>query len=69
MATLIVVAMVFGVGYLLSIRLHPFTNCRACKGGSRHRGAIYSRAYRVCRRCKGSGRRLRFGALLLGRDQ
>jgi hypothetical protein len=69
MATLIVVATVFAVGYLLSIRLHPFTNCRACKGGSRHRGAIYSYAYRACRRCKGSGRKLRFGAQLLGHNQ
>jgi hypothetical protein len=69
MGTLIVVAAVFAVGYLLSISLHPFTNCRACKGGSRHRGAIYSYAYRACRRCEGSGRQLRFGAQLLGRNQ
>jgi hypothetical protein len=69
MATLIVVATVFAVGYLLSLRLHPFTNCRACKGGRRHRAAIYSYAYRACRRCKGSGRMLRFGAQLLGRNQ
>jgi hypothetical protein len=69
MAALIVVATVFAVGYLVSIRLHPFTNCPACKGGSRHRGAIYSYAYRVCRRCKGTGRRLRFGAQLLGHNE
>jgi DnaJ-class molecular chaperone len=68
-AALIVVAAVFAVGYLLSIRLHPFTNCRACKGGSRQRGAIYRHGYRTCRRCKGSGRKLRFGAQLRGPNQ
>jgi hypothetical protein len=68
MTTLIVLALVLAVGYLFSIKAHPFTACRVCKGGSRHRGAFYTYAYRPCRRCKGSGRKLRLGAQLLGRD-
>jgi DnaJ-class molecular chaperone len=67
MTVLLVVATVLAVGYLISIRLHPLTNCRRCKGTNKHWGAIYRHAYRRCRRCKGTGRKLRFGAQVLGR--
>ena len=69
MAILVAVAVVLVIGYLISIRVHPFTNCGRCNGGSRHKGAIYSYAYRPCRRCKGSGRKKRFGGKVLGPSQ
>ncbi|MGH3481195.1 MAG: hypothetical protein ACRDQD_30785 [Nocardioidaceae bacterium] len=68
MTVLLVLVVVALVGYLISIRVHPFTNCRRCNGGSRHKGAFYSYAYRPCRRCKGSGRKRRLGAQVLGRS-
>jgi DnaJ-class molecular chaperone len=69
MVTIAVVLTIFAVGYLFSIRAHPYTACRFCKGGSRHRAAIFSYSYRPCRHCKGSGRKRRFGAQLLGHGQ
>lgn len=68
MTVLLVIAVVFVVGYVISIKRHPFTNCRWCKGGSRHKGAVWSYGYRACSHCKGSGRKRRFGAQVLGSD-
>jgi DnaJ-class molecular chaperone len=69
MVALLVLVTVIVVGYLISIRLHPFTTCRRCNGTNKHQGAIYSYAFRRCRRCKGTGRKVRFGARVLGTDQ
>jgi hypothetical protein len=49
-------------GYVFSLWAHPYTKCRACNGTRRHRGAIFFYASRTCRACRGSGRKLRFGA-------
>jgi DnaJ-class molecular chaperone len=67
MAVLLVTAAIIAAGYLISLRLHPLMNCGRCKGTNKHRGAIYSYAYRPCRRCKGSGRKRRLGARVLGK--
>lgn len=51
--------------YLLSCLVWPWTACGRCEGGklrSPRRGA-----FRECPRCGGRGRRLRFGAWILGR--
>jgi hypothetical protein len=54
--------LVWGIGYRISIRLHPFRPCRACGITGRHRGAVFTRSFRACRRCGGSGRQLRWFA-------
>jgi hypothetical protein len=62
-------------GYLISLRLHPFTRCRACRGlatPGRPHGSFYTYAHRRCRRCGGTNRQERLGTRLgLGgpRDQ
>jgi hypothetical protein len=53
---------ILAVGYWISLVIHPYAKCRTCKGRARHRGAIYTYAFRSCRTCKGTGRRLRLGA-------
>jgi DnaJ-class molecular chaperone len=69
MAILLVVVVVVIVGYLISIRVHPFTTCRRCNGTNRHKGAIYTYSFRKCRRCDGTGRKLRLGARMRGPSQ
>jgi hypothetical protein len=56
--------LVWGVGYWISLRIHPYTACRSCKGGARRRGRFFSRSFGPCRSCKGTGRQLRLGARL-----
>ncbi len=63
---LIVAGVVLLVGYRLSLTLHPYVNCRRCKGRSRHTGFFFSYARRPCHICFGSGTRQRLGARLLG---
>ena len=62
MATLIVIALIAGAGYLISLRIHPLKRCPVCKMTGRHFGAIYSYGYRRCRACGGTGRKERLGA-------
>ncbi|MBB5085044.1 hypothetical protein AB0K48_00625 [Nonomuraea sp. NPDC055795] len=55
-------AALYSVGYTISIRLHPYRNCRRCQGSRKHRGAIFTRSFRACDRCDGTGRELRLFA-------
>jgi hypothetical protein len=48
------------VGYLLTCWIWPFGNCRRCHGEGKTRSPL-GRAYRICRRCNGTGLRLRAG--------
>lgn len=45
--------------YGLSCWLFPFAACRRCDSGKQRSPS--GRAWRTCRRCKGSGARLRIG--------
>jgi hypothetical protein len=54
-------AVLYGIGYFISLRIHPYTACRSCKGAARKRGKVFSRSFGPCRACKGTGRRLRLG--------
>lgn len=71
MDVLLAAASLAAAGYLVSLSLHPYTACRACRGTpGRHRGVIFRYAFRKCTRCKGTGRKLRLGArVLLGRTE
>jgi hypothetical protein len=56
---LAVVLLLWLAGYLLACTLWPFAACQRCDGGKRRSPS--GRAWRKCRRCKGSGARLRIG--------
>jgi hypothetical protein len=51
-------------GYLIACRIWPFTFCRKCEGVGRF-ASPSGRAWRPCRRCKGSGSHVRTGRRLL----
>lgn len=63
---LVVAVSVLAAGYFASLRLHPRTACRNCKGSGRFYGAIYTWGFRFCPACLGTGRKVRYGASLLG---
>ena len=48
-----------GAGYVLSCWWWPFTACPRCEGGKKYGSG--RKVWRDCRRCRGSGRRLRVG--------
>jgi hypothetical protein len=63
MAALILIVLIAGFGYLVSLRIHPFRRCPACtKTPGRHWGGVYTYGYRRCRACGGTGRKDRLGA-------
>jgi DnaJ-class molecular chaperone len=64
MAILIVLILIAGVGYYISLRIHPLTKCKVCNGTGRHFGSVYTSAHRRCRKCGGSGRQDRLGVRL-----
>lgn len=64
MSMLFIIAVTGGLGYLLSLHVHPYTRCRTCNGGGRHRGMIYGHATRACGHCGGTGRVQRLGVRL-----
>ncbi len=67
MGWFVVLALVAGGGYLISLRLHPFRQCSACCGllaPGRHHGALFGYAHRRCKRCGGTNRQERLGVRL-----
>jgi hypothetical protein len=69
MGTLIALAAIVIIGYLVSLRLHPLgRKCVSCKGTGQQRGAIYRYAHRQCTRCGGNGIRGRYGVRILHRN-
>jgi len=63
---LLLAALILGVPYLISCRLHPRTSHRACKGSGRHVSPLYPWANRRCRGCAGTGRQTRHGTRVVG---
>ena len=61
MTALIVIVLVAGAGYLISVRIHPLKRCPMCKSTGRHFGGVYAYAHRRCRACGGTGRKDRLG--------
>jgi hypothetical protein len=61
-ATVLTLA-VWAAGYAAACAFWPFTACRRCRGAGKLRSP-FGRAFRLCPRCKASGRRLRFGRRL-----
>ena len=53
-----------GVGYWISLYLHPYARCGSCKGAGRTRGGVFTHSFGLCRRCGGTGRKRRFGSRL-----
>lgn len=59
----------FGVvGYLVSLRIHPFSKCPRCKGKGIHRGGVFSYSTRACTKCKGRAIQPRLGRRILPYD-
>lgn len=54
--------------YYISLRLHPYTRCKACSGGGRNAGSNRKR-WGHCRWCDGSGRKERLGVRLFLRGR
>ena len=57
------IALIIGgaAAYWLSLKLHPNTNCRHCRGTARHRGWLFTYSHRPCVECAGTGRHVRWG--------
>jgi hypothetical protein len=64
---LVVVALVLIAAWVVSLLLWPFARCGRCEGSGTSPGSSGKR-WGDCRRCGGSGKRLRLGARLVRRD-
>jgi len=53
-------ATVLAAGYLLACWIWPFAACLTCSGDGKRRSPS-GKAWRTCKRCGGSGARLRIG--------
>jgi hypothetical protein len=62
----LIAALVLGVPYLVSCRLHPRTSHRGCGGSGRHSSPLYPWANRRCKGCGGTGRQTRHGTRVVG---
>jgi hypothetical protein len=60
-AVFIGVLVFIAIAYLLSLRIHPWRACRACRGTGRHHGSVFTYSHRQCLSCGGNGRRARLG--------
>jgi hypothetical protein len=55
-----IAAIGYAAYYALACWIYPFTNCPRCHGTGKRRSPS-GRNFRLCRRCKATGRRLRLG--------
>jgi hypothetical protein len=62
-AIAVLAALAWTAGYAIACWIWPFTACRRCDGNGKLRSPS-GRAWRRCRRCRGSGGRLRAGRWL-----
>lgn len=53
-------AVAVGFGYVAVCSFWPWGSCRWCRGGRKY-SWFSDRYWRDCRRCKGTGRRVRLG--------
>ena len=51
MGTLVLIAIIGGCGYLVSLRVHPYRTCRSCGTSGKHRSRSGTR-YGNCWRCR-----------------
>jgi DnaJ-class molecular chaperone len=57
---LVLLLLLLTLGYSLACAVWPFVPCPRCHGSTKRRAPI-GRAVRICRRCRGTGLRLRLG--------
>jgi len=68
-ATIVLIALIALVVWVVSLYLWPFAPCRKCQGSGRNRGSNPRKRYGQCRRCQGAGRRNRIGARTVHRGR
>lgn len=56
-------AVVLAAGYMLACWIWPFASCFGCSGDGKRRSPT-GRSWRRCKRCRGTGERLRVGRRL-----
>jgi hypothetical protein len=66
MTALILLVIAGVLVYVISAMLHPYVNCEACGGKGKHAGALFSKAFRPCHKCSGSGQKQRLTAAIIG---
>lgn len=49
------------LAYPVACLIWPYGKCRSCGGSGRRHATFGGKGFRYCRRCKGSGARLRIG--------
>jgi Zn finger protein HypA/HybF involved in hydrogenase expression len=52
------------VSYRVSLKRHPYTDCRRCKGTGERRSRLFANSFGHCPTCTGTGYQLRAGARL-----
>jgi hypothetical protein len=62
MTLIIAATATLAAGYLIACAIWPFASCWHCEQGKKRSPS--GKAWRTCRRCKGSGARLRIGRRL-----
>lgn len=55
-----IAALALLAGYIIACTIWPFSACFGCDGDGKKRSPS-GKAWRTCRRCKGTGARLRIG--------
>jgi DnaJ-class molecular chaperone len=62
MGIIVIIAIIYFIGYYLSLKAYPFAKCKACGGRGRFEGkGMYSYAIGRCGKCGGTGRKERLG--------
>lgn len=61
---LILIGLLAVLAYWHGLKHNPFTDCRHCEGTGQRRGVLFTRTFRFCSPCGGSGLTTRLGVRL-----
>lgn len=56
---ILIIVAIWAAGYFVACAVWPWTACGHCEGGKKRSPS--GKAWRPCRRCKGTGRKVRLG--------
>ncbi|MEU6997196.1 hypothetical protein [Nonomuraea sp. NPDC046570] len=65
LTALAMLALILLASYRVSLKRHPYTQCRPCQGTGQRRSRLFAHSFGYCPDCTGTGRRTRLGVRLL----
>jgi DnaJ-class molecular chaperone len=62
---IVLVLILIGGGYILSLYINPYVTCSKCHGKPKSQGWVFNYSHHICSKCQGTGQQPRWGTRFL----